>query len=71
MVMQGIQDDKEFPVINPIGNMNVYEQLSQRVDELQEAMKQMLLVQIKQSDEIVKLQQGLREKADADMFERY
>lgn len=66
-----VQDDKEFPVIHPIGNMNVYEQLSQRVDELQEAMKQMLLVHTKQSDEIVKLQQGLREKADADMFGRY
>lgn len=69
MVMQGAQD--EFPVIQPLGNMNVYERLFQRVEELQEAVKQMLQVQIKQSEEIVKLQQGLRQKADADMFGGY
>lgn len=32
---------KEFPVIQHAGNMNIYEQLSHRIDQLEEVVKQL------------------------------
>ena len=59
---------KDFPIVQPLGNMNVYEQLSHRIDELQCAMKMILEVQTKLLKKVDKLEQW---KSDHNEYENW